>query len=158
PLSRRAVLFGLIGVPVIGQKVALGNKDIEKFVENKQDAVMSKSDELAKATVRIVREDGAGLGSGFHFIRPDIIVSNAPVVEPLIDSKATLHAEAETGEHWPLAVLAHSPPAEFDYAIMRANGSSFDHRQALRPDDTPIGFRGKKLLYAGYPHGIDPLL
>lgn len=123
-----------------------------------QGATVGNADELAKAAVRIVHENGVGLGSGFHFIRPNIIVSNAHVAEPLIAGNGALYAEAETGERWALSITANSPPSEFDYAIMNANGASFDKRRALMPDDAEIKSRGKALLYAGYPHGIDPLL
>ena len=119
---------------------------------------MGNADELAKATVRIVHENGDGLGSGFHFIRPDIIVSNAHVAQPLIAGNSALYAEAETGERWALKITANSPPSEFDFAIMSATGASFDTRRALMPDDTEVNSRGKRLLYAGYPHGTDPLL
>ncbi len=119
---------------------------------------MSPSDELAQATVRIALENGVGMGSGFHFIKPDIIVSNAHVAVPLITTNTPMFAHAETGQRWPLSLSASSPPEEFDYAIMTATGANFDSRRALTPDATPIATRGRKILYAGYPHGIDPLL
>jgi hypothetical protein len=41
---------------------------------------------------------------------------------------------------------------------MQASGAGFDARTALTPSSDAISERGQKLLYAGYPHGIDPLL
>ena len=119
---------------------------------------MSKSDELAQATVRIALENGSGLGSGFHFIKPNIIVTNAHVAAPLITTNTPIFAHAETGQRWSLSLSASSPPEEFDYAIMTASAADFNSRGALTPDAAPITTRGRKILYAGYPHGIDPLL
>jgi hypothetical protein len=147
--TRRAVLSALIGAPLLGHDVALGTEAAESRARATQGAAVTNADKLAKATVRIVDGNGVGLGSGFHFIRPDIIVSNAHVAEPLIAGTGVLHAEAETGERWSLAVKAHSPAADFDYAVMQASGASFDQRLALKPDDTAITMRGKRLLYAG---------
>ena len=119
---------------------------------------MFLADKLASATVRLVLANGQGEGSGFHFLKPQIIVSNAHVVGQLISGQGAMTAHAETGEQWNLKLLAFSPPEEFDYAIMEASGGGFAARTALTPSSETIGGRGLKILYAGYPHGIDPLL
>jgi hypothetical protein len=76
----------------------------------------------------------------------------------LISRQGAMTAHAETGEQWNLKLLAFSPPEQSDYAIMQASGAGFDARTALTPTSGAISERGQKLLYAGYPHGIDPLL
>jgi hypothetical protein len=158
-VSRRGVLSALIAGATLEHKAAFGSSPSQQETNALQRGVtVSNADELAKATVRIVHENGVGLGSGFHFIQPNIIVSNAHVVEPLIAGSGALYAEAETGERWTLSMTANSPPSEFDYAIMNADGPKLDQRRVLKPDDAEINSRGTKLLYAGYPHGIDPLL
>jgi hypothetical protein len=119
---------------------------------------MTTADKLAKATVRIVSKDGVGQGSGFHFIKPEIIVSNAHVVPQLISGKEPMTASAESGEQWNLKLLAHSPDDKFDFAIMEASGPNFESRTALAPSLEKIEGRGREILFAGYPHGIDPLI
>jgi hypothetical protein len=118
---------------------------------------MAAVDSLANSTVRIAIANGTGAGTGFHFLKPEIIVSNAHVVEHLITSGTPMSAIAEDGRAWQLKVLAFSKPDEHDYAIMSATGPKFDGREYLSPDTSEIP-RGRPLLYAGYPHGLDPLL
>lgn len=118
---------------------------------------MAAVDSLANSTVRIVIANGVGVGTGFHFLKPEIIVSNAHVIEHLITSGTAMSAVAEDGRTWALKVLAHSRPQEHDYAIMSASGPSFDGREFLAADTSEIN-RGRQILYAGYPHGLDPLL
>ncbi len=120
--------------------------------------VMTQADNLAKATVRMVSASGEGKGSGFHFVKPEIIASAAHVVADLISGRGAMTAHAETGEQWNLKLLASSPPNEFDYAVMEASGAGFAGRIALTPSSKTIDGRGLKILFAGYPHGIDPLL
>jgi hypothetical protein len=118
---------------------------------------MAAIDSLANSTVRIVITNGAGVGTGFHFLKPEIIVSNAHVVDHLITSGTAMSAIAEDGRAWQLKIIAFSKPEEHDYAIMSADGPKFDGREFLSPNTSEI-IRGRPLLYAGYPHGIDPLL
>jgi S1-C subfamily serine protease len=118
---------------------------------------MSAEETLANATVRIRITDGDGVGTGFHFLKPEIIVSNAHVVEHLITSGTPMSAVAEDGREWQLNVLGYSRPNEHDFAIMSASGASFDAREFLSPDTSPIT-RGRQILFAGYPHGLEPLL
>lgn len=119
---------------------------------------MTQADDLARATVRIVSQRGEGKGSGFHFIKPQIIVSAAHVTQELISGQGAMTAHAETGEQWNLKLLASSPPTEFDYAIMEGSGAAFGARVTLTPSPKPITGRGSKTRFSGYPHGIDPLL
>jgi V8-like Glu-specific endopeptidase len=126
--------------------------------DERSNSVMTQSDNLAKATVRIVSASGEGKGSGFHFIKPEIIVSAAHVVDELIAGRGAMTAHAETGAQWNLKLLAASPPNEFDYAVMEASGAAFAARVALNASSKIINGRGLKILFAGYPHGIDPLL
>jgi hypothetical protein len=121
------------------------------------EASMVAVDHLAKATVLIKLKGGAGVGSGFHFLKPEIIVTNAHVVEHLISSGTEMTAVSEDGQEWTLSHIAHSPTNQFDYAILSATGAKFDGREALTLDEEPVQ-RGKEILYAGYPHGLEPLL
>jgi S1-C subfamily serine protease len=114
-------------------------------------------DSLANSTVRIAITGGNGVGTGFHFLKPEIIVSNAHVVEHLITSGTGMSAIAEDGREWKLKILSFSKPQEHDFAIMSADGAKFDGREFLSPDTSGIT-RGRSILYAGYPHGLDPLL
>jgi hypothetical protein len=126
--------------------------------DQRSNSAMTQADNLAKATVRIVSANGEGKGSGFHFIKPEIIVSAAHVVDDLIAGRSAMTAHAETGEQWNLKILSSSSPNEFDYAVMEASGAPFAAREALNASSKTINGRGLKILFAGYPHGIDPLL
>jgi hypothetical protein len=160
--TRRQLVVGVGGVSAPTILVSSHSDSLAatqpSSVQSITEKIMSTSDELAQATVRIALENSSGLGSGFHFIKPNIIVSNAHVAAPLITTNTPMFAHGEIGQRWSLSLLASSPPEEFDYAIMTTTGENFDSRRALTPDAPPITTRGRKILYAGYPHGIDPLL
>jgi hypothetical protein len=104
---------------------------------------MTQADKLAKATVRMVSARG-GKGSGFHFIKPEIIVSCADVVDELISGRR-MAAHAETGEQWNLELLASSPPNAFDYAVMKASGARFAGRIVLTPSSKAVSGRGLRI-------------
>jgi hypothetical protein len=81
-IPRRSVVSAMAFAPMLSTIAisnlvdAAGSPTADASERNK----MSTADELAKATVRIVLSNGSGAGSGFHFIKPDIIVSAAHVV------------------------------------------------------------------------------
>lgn len=114
-------------------------------------------EQLARATVRIFLPDGEGVGSGYHFIEPGIIVTNAHVALDQRFTDVPIQAEGEHGR-WTLKLLASSPKEVFDFAILRATGAGISDSQFLRPDSDVGCIRGDEVLYAGYPHGIAPLI
>lgn len=107
----------------------------------------------ANATVRI--ENGTSRGSGFHFLQPDIIVTNRHVI---IDPAAAIAAVTDDGTRLPLQLLAESPPAHHDYAILRSQVPPPAGRNVLQPRVVRPFQRGIEILFAGFPHGIPHLL
>jgi hypothetical protein len=154
-LSRRSFIASAAIASLQGNR---GFAQSSTVASERGSLAMTQADNLAKATVRIVSAGGEGKGSGFHFIKPEIVVSAAHVVDDLISGLGAMTAQAETGEQWNLKLVASSPPNEFDYAVMEASGAAFADRVALTPDSETISGRGLKILFAGYPHGIEPLL
>jgi hypothetical protein len=115
---------------------------------------MKGHEALASATVQIVR--GSSRGSGFHFLRDDIIVTNHHVV----DSEAgDVLAVTENQDQLQLSELEHSPRTERDFVIYRVQGPVPKGRTVLQPaSPSAIPRRGTPVLFAGFPHGIEDLL
>jgi hypothetical protein len=110
---------------------------------------------LADATVQI--KCGGQSGSGFHYQEEEVIVSNAHVVADHLESGDKISAITESGAESELELLDYSPPKEYDFIIAEAQQSFPGSRTVLNPDiDHPI--RGDKILFSGFPHGIDDLL
>lgn len=110
-------------------------------------------DALADATVRII--SGQSSGSGFHFLRPEIIVTADHVVE---DDRNAVEAIAEDGTSWSLRCRAHSPPTDYDFAIFEIDGTAPTRKPLLPPDQPEVPSRGTDVALAGFPHGIPHLL
>ena len=114
---------------------------------------MNLFQDAAQATLRV--ECGSSRGSGFHFIRPNVVVTNNHVVEG-ITAPAT--AVTEDGVELPLRLLVNSPTDQRDYAVFEAMGVIPPGRNALQPKPlSPIG-RGLEVIFSGFPHGIPHLL
>jgi hypothetical protein len=111
----------------------------------------------AKATLCI--ECGDSRGSGFHFLRPDIVITNCHVI---LDKDGrigrVIRGITEGGEQSRLNVLASSPPNQDDYAILQTADDLPTGRAALRPKSLDPVSRGQPVLFAGFPHGISHLL
>ncbi len=109
--------------------------------------------ELARATLQILR--GTSRGSGFHFLKPEIIVTNHHVIA---EDSGPVTARTEGGTTINLEELAASPADEADYAIFRPKTQLPTGRKALQVDTTDLPSPGIAVLFAGFPHGIDDLL
>src|SRR5260370_12695976 len=108
--------------------------------------------ETANANVRIEARDSRG--SGFHFIRPNIIVTNHHVV----GNGAPVRAITENGIAMPLRLLSSSPSNQHDFAIFEVQGSVSPDRFVLQPKIIRPFVRGLDILFSGFPHGISDLL
>ena len=113
-------------------------------------------EELANATLRIVCGDS--VGSGFHFRKKEIIITNHHVIEPHFSQEVPITATTEQGEKFELKLLSHSPKNEFDYAILRSTTPINSQRTVLIPKVIPQLSRGSEILFSGFPHGIPDLL
>ena len=116
-------------------------------------------DHVANATVQIHCDkiDGYGDGSGFHFQQEDIIVTNAHVIESALVNNDDIWAVTEDGEEAQLDLLDHSPSNTYDYAILRLEDDFSESRTTLMPKSEELE-RGRRICFAGFPHGIDDLL
>lgn len=111
---------------------------------------------LVNATVKL--ECGKKHGSGFHFLREDIIVTNHHVVEAHIEKGVAVYATTEAGHRFGLQLLAYSHKDQYDYAIFEATEALPGGRIALTPKVQDYVPRGAEICFAGFPHGIDDLL
>jgi len=111
----------------------------------------------ANATLRI--ECGSSRGSGFHFLRPDIVITNYHVIASG-DSLAPsdIRGITERGQSFSLNLIASSPVDEHDYAILQTDSELPVERTTLLPKTMATLERGVSLLFSGFPHGIPHLL
>jgi len=117
---------------------------------------MNLFENTAKATVRI--ECGSSRGSGFHFLRPDIIVTNHHVVAAHNANNVPVTAVTEKGQEMGLTLLVSSPTEEHDFAVFQVNGSVPNDRYVLQPRILHSFDRGTEIVFSGFPHGIPHLL
>lgn len=110
---------------------------------------------VGKATFKI--ECGSSRGSGFQFIKQNIVVTNFHVIKPNIEQKERILAKTELGNQTELELLAYSPENAFDYAILRMIKDLKEDRVVLEPKHI-MPNRGTKVCFSGFPHGIDDLL
>src|ERR1019366_9403757 len=93
---------------------------------------MTTLDDVAAATLRI--EYGASRGSGFHFLQPEIVVTNHHVIEGAESAKSPgITGITEAGERINLALVAWSPKTKHDFAILRAQNPVPSGRGVLKP-------------------------
>ena len=114
---------------------------------------------LANATFQVIA--GTSCGSGFSFLREDLVITNFHVVKPLVDLQnsrtlgpATLITES--GQNI-LAQIIHVD-IQYDFAVMRISESLPPDRVVLQPCTNFTPSRGLRLIFAGYPHGFPQLL
>ena len=118
---------------------------------------MTTLDDVAAATLRI--EYGASRGSGFHFLQPEIVVTNHHVIEGAESAKSPgITGITEAGERINLALVAWSPKTKHDFAILRAQNPVPSGRVVLKPKGIVQMKRGLGVLFSGFPHGIPHLL
>lgn len=114
---------------------------------------------IANATFQ-VRSDNS-LGSGFSFIHNDIVVTNFHVVENIIDKSRGVSFTnpiviGEDGFEIKSMILAVDE--ENDIAILKLDIPLPEGRVVLKPFNEFEISRGKKVIFSGFPHGIEDLL
>lgn len=113
----------------------------------------------ANATFQVLC--GNTTGSGFSFMRDDVVITNCHVVAPSIDP-LTMRPLAnpilitETGQQLH-AHIRHVDDRN-DFAILQVLSPLPEGRSVLHPSSTFVPIRGTRLIFAGYPHGIPQLL
>lgn len=114
---------------------------------------------VADATFQVIAGDFRG--SGFSFIREDLAITNYHVVESCFNVETrsqtkSIILKTEANEQIEAEILYLDRGN--DFVIMRLLSALPAGRVVLQPS---VGFsptRGKKLIFAGYPHGIPQLL
>ncbi|MGL4000014.1 S1 family peptidase [Pantoea eucalypti] len=114
---------------------------------------------LADATFQVIA--GESLGSGFSFVREDLVVTNLHVVASCCDLQAMQQISpviicTEANERINVGILHID--GENDFAIMKLSSPLPDGRTVLQQSREFTPTRGKKCIFAGYPHGIPELL
>lgn len=114
---------------------------------------------IANATFQVIA--GNSLGSGFSFIRGDLVVTNLHVVAGCCDPQFLHQINAivvkTEAEQQIEAQILHVNGLN-DFAIMKLLSPLPEGREILQPVDGFAPTRGTKLIFAGYPHGIPQLL
>ena len=113
-------------------------------------------EDLANAIVQVTC--GESSGSGFHFLREDIVVTNHHVVQQNTQIGTPITATTENSESFSLELLSYSSLNENDFAILRATTKLPDGTTMLSPKIMKNIERGKEILFSGFPHGIPDLL
>ncbi|WP_316549516.1 S1 family peptidase [Klebsiella michiganensis] len=114
---------------------------------------------LANATFQVIAGDSCG--SGFSFMREDLVVTNFHVVATCCDLQELRQInpvilQTEANEHIGAQILHID--GDNDFAIMRLQSPLPGGRTVLQPSAGFTPTRGKKLIFAGYPHGMPQLL
>ncbi|MEC3939161.1 serine protease [Leclercia adecarboxylata] len=114
---------------------------------------------LANATFQVIA--GGSRGSGFSFLRDNLVITNFHVVRPLVDieKQKTLGLSflvTESGQQLQAEVIYVDLAG--DFAILKLLEALPTGRVVLQPapDFTPK--RGLRLIFSGYPHGFSELL
>ncbi|HAJ7390815.1 TPA: trypsin-like peptidase domain-containing protein [Escherichia coli] len=114
---------------------------------------------IANATFQVIA--GTSCGSGFSFLREDLVITNLHVIKPLVDlengrtlGQATLITES--GQEILAKILYVD--IEYDFAVMRVSDPLPAGREVLQPSNNFNPVRGLRLIFAGYPHGFPQLL
>lgn len=120
---------------------------------------MSIYQKLANATFQVVAGDSRG--SGFSFLRNDLVITNLHVVRSIIDSKkrttiTPIILVTELGQA--LRAELVYVDGKNDFAILRLSESLPAGREILQPHIGFIPERGLRTIFAGFPHGISQLL
>lgn len=110
---------------------------------------------VAKATVKIECEGTNFSGSGFHFIRKDIIITNYHVIKSVDNNN--IFALTESRERVKLKLLKYSNEDEYDYAILQCEENFKGEREVLLPL-TSSPTRSMQICFSGFPHGINDLI
>src|SRR5205823_6171929 len=113
-------------------------------------------EDLARGTVQI--ECGSSRGSGFHFLSPDVVVTNHHVILPSFQGGAPVIVHAESGSTSQADVVSYSDEKDKDFAILKLRKSLGSDRVPLLPSTGAVPTRGLEVAYAGYPRGIGDLL
>lgn len=115
--------------------------------------------DLANATFQVIAGDSRG--SGFSFMREDLVVTNCHVITSCLDSQRLRQNRAvilRTEESQILNAQILHFDYENDFSILQLNSPLPSGRKVLHPPEAFMPTRGKRIIFAGYPHGMPQLL
>jgi S1-C subfamily serine protease len=84
-------------------------------------------EEVAASTVQILR--GSSRGAGFHLFRPDLVVTNQHVLDM---GAGAIVVQSEDGETRTATVIASSPVADKDFAVLEFRAPTLGRRSSDR--------------------------
>jgi len=114
---------------------------------------------LANATFQVIA--GGSRGSGFSFISEDIVITNFHVVKGIVafvNGKVSGVLQLRCEDDVILLADIIVVDERNDFAVLKLKTKLPENRVVLQPLDSFKPARGKKLVFAGYPHGIPHLL
>lgn len=111
---------------------------------------------LANATFKI--ECHVCSGSGFSFRDNKTILTNHHVIENHLSSGNHIFAVTESGQKLRVTLKNYSHKSKYDFAVLELVDPLPDDRVILHPEEPCQIPRGRKILFAGFPHGIHDLL
>lgn len=111
---------------------------------------------LANATFRI--ECHGSSGSGFSFRDEKTILTNHHVIENHLSNGQPIFAVTEAGQRLKVTLKNYSHKTKYDFAVLELVDPLPDDRVILQPEEPCMISRGRKILFAGFPHGIHDLL
>jgi S1-C subfamily serine protease len=111
---------------------------------------------IAEATIQI--RCGGKRGSGFYFVKPDLVITNNHVI---IDHKKNgnpIIGKKENHRLFQLQLLENSEKEDEDYAILKVVEKVFEGEIVLQPKEHVDFEIGSSITYSGFPLGIDNLI
>jgi len=113
-------------------------------------------DSIGKATVQIIC--GNCSGSGFHFVREDLIITNHHVIENHVNSNQSVYALTDSGEKIDIKLIEYSDKDTYDFAVFEVTSDIPSDRYVLHPNSNHNLSVGTEIIFSGFPHGISDLL
>ncbi|QIG28431.1 S1 family peptidase [Leclercia adecarboxylata] len=115
--------------------------------------------QIANATFQVIAGDSRG--SGFSFMKEEYVITNFHVVKNMINSQTGrpidyIQLRTESDEIL-LADIVRAN-SDNDFAVLKLKTTLSAGREVLQPSDSFKPIRGKRLIFAGFPHGDPDLL
>jgi len=117
---------------------------------------MISYENISNATLKI--ECGSHSGTGFFFIKPEIVITNYHVLEQGLKDQNTIRAISKYYIIEKLEILAFSPVDINDYAILKLPNDFSIKSLPLVPRYESSITLGNEIIFSGFPHGISDLL
>ncbi len=111
-------------------------------------------EQIANATFRI--ECGTSSGSGFSFKERSLVLTNHHVISSHISSRSPIYVITKSGDKIEAGLKSYNE--KYDFALLELKAVLPKGRGILKETESNILSIGRKVIYAGFPHGIHDLL